>query len=101
MDPRGFTIYPTNPPTEEGCLRPFLWRLWIKTPERGRIAIFDRSWYGRVLVERVEHLCTEAEWRRAYREINEMEGHLALVCHRVEFEMVCADQGIENCSAEP
>ena len=73
LDPRGFNVHPTNPPTEEERLRPFLWRFWTRTPARGRIAVFDRSWYGRVMVERVEKFCAEAEWKRAYREINEME----------------------------
>ena len=56
MDPRGFTVHPTNPPNEEERLRPPLWRFWIKTPRVGRIAIFDRSWYGLVLVERVDKI---------------------------------------------
>jgi polyphosphate kinase 2 (PPK2 family) len=50
-----------------------LWRFWRRLPESGQIAIYDRSWYGRVLVERVENFCTEADWKRAYREINQIE----------------------------
>ena len=59
-------------PTEEKA-RHYLWRFWTRLPRAGEIAIFDRSWYGRVLVERVEGFATEAEWRRAYDEINEFE----------------------------
>jgi polyphosphate kinase 2 (PPK2 family) len=77
MDPRGFTVYPTNPPTEEERLRPFLWRFWIKTPERGRIAIFDRSWYGRVLVERVDGIVKKKMWEKAYDEIKSFERQLS------------------------
>ncbi|MCC6233399.1 MAG: phosphate--AMP phosphotransferase, partial [Verrucomicrobiales bacterium] len=55
----------------------YLWRFWMEMPKAGHVTIFDRSWYGRVLVERVEGFCSEGEWRRAYREINEMEQHLA------------------------
>jgi len=51
----------------------YLWRFWSKLPRRGEIAIFDRSWYGRVLVERVEGFCTNDEWKRAFRELNEFE----------------------------
>jgi len=76
MDPRGFKVHPTNPPTEEEYLRPFLWRFWIKTPARGRIAIFDRSWYGRVLVERVDKLVKKKVWQNAYGEINAFERQL-------------------------
>lgn len=76
LDPRGFKVHPINQPTEEERYRPFLWRFWIKTPAKGRIAVFDRSWYGRVLVERVEGFATEAAWRRAYREINSFERQL-------------------------
>jgi polyphosphate kinase 2 (PPK2 family) len=76
LDSRGFTVHPTNPPTEEEKLRPFLWRFWTKTPERGRIAIFDRSWYGGVLVERVDRLARKKEWQRRYGEINAFEREL-------------------------
>jgi polyphosphate kinase 2 (PPK2 family) len=72
-DPRAFRVWPIAAPTEEDRARHFLWRFWKRLPGRGQIAIFDRSWYGRVLVERVEGFATEAEWRRAYDEINEFE----------------------------
>jgi polyphosphate kinase 2 (PPK2 family) len=76
LDPRGFNVYPTNPPNEEERYRPFLWRFWIKTPARGRFAIFDRSWYGRVMVERIEKLVRKKVWQRAYDEINAFERQL-------------------------
>jgi polyphosphate kinase 2 (PPK2 family) len=72
-DPRAFQVWPVAAPTAEEKARHFLWRFWNKLPGRGEIAIFDRSWYGRVLVERVEGFATEAEWRRGYDEINEFE----------------------------
>jgi polyphosphate:AMP phosphotransferase len=73
MDPRGYTVIPTGAPTFEEKAHHYLWRFWRNVPKTGHIAIFDRSWYGRVLVERVEGYCQEKEWRRAYKEINEME----------------------------
>ncbi len=73
MDPRGYTVLPTAAPTAEEQAHHYLWRFWQNVPKAGHIAIFDRSWYGRVLVERVEGFCRETEWRRAYKEINEME----------------------------
>lgn len=76
LDPRGFRVYPTNPPNEEERLRPFLWRFWVNTPEEGTLAIFDRSWYGKVLVERVEKLAGKKEWSRAYDEITSFERQL-------------------------
>ena len=60
-------------PTDEEKARPYLWRFWRQLPARGRIAIFDRSWYGRVLVERIEHYCGIADWTRGYHEINDFE----------------------------
>jgi AMP-polyphosphate phosphotransferase len=72
-DPRFFDVHPVSAPTEEEKDRHFLWRFWSKLPRSGDIAVFDRSWYGRVLVERVEGFATQAEWRRAYDEINEFE----------------------------
>lgn len=77
MDPRGFTVYSIKPPNEEESFRPFLWRFWIKTPEKGRITIFDRSWYRRVLVERVDKLVSEKDCQLAYNEINAFERQLA------------------------
>jgi len=73
LDPRGFTVFPTNPPNTEETLRPFLWRFWIKIPEGGRIAVFDRSWYGRVLVERVDDITPKKTWTRAFSEISSFE----------------------------
>jgi AMP-polyphosphate phosphotransferase len=72
-DPRFFDVHPVSAPTAEEKDRHFLWRFWAKLPRSGDIAVFDRSWYGRVLVERVEGFATESEWRRAYDEINEFE----------------------------
>ena len=76
-DPRAYQVWPIAAPTEEEKAHHFLWRFWQRLPGAGEIAIFDRSWYGRVLVERVEGFATEAEWRRAYDEINEFEAQLA------------------------
>ncbi len=73
MDPRGYTVHPTSAPTAEEKAHHYLWRFWRNVPKAGHIAIFDRSWYGRVLVERVEGYCENTDWRRAYKEINEME----------------------------
>ncbi|MFM9977650.1 MAG: polyphosphate kinase 2 family protein [Sphingomonadaceae bacterium] len=72
-DPRYFEVWPIGAPSEEERVRHFLWRFWKRLPGRGAINIFDRSWYGRVLVERVEGFCEERDWRRAYDEINEFE----------------------------
>jgi polyphosphate kinase 2 (PPK2 family) len=76
-DPRAFEVWPIKAPTEEEKARHFLWRFWTKLPGSGEVAIFDRSWYGRVLVERVEGFASEAEWRRAYDEINAFEAEQA------------------------
>jgi polyphosphate kinase 2 (PPK2 family) len=73
LDPRVLRVYSIVKPTEEEYRHHYLWRFWTKMPARGELAIFDRSWYGRVLVERVEEFCTEKEWKRAYGEINAME----------------------------
>jgi polyphosphate kinase 2 (PPK2 family) len=77
MDPRGYDVIPVGPPNELEKAHHYLWRFWINVPKTGHFAVFDRSWYGRVLVERVEGFCTEEEWRRAYGEINEMEEQFA------------------------
>jgi len=77
LDPRGFKVHPVSAPLEDERLRPFLWRFWNKIPARGQIAIFDRSWYGRVLVERMDKLCAKAEWQAAYHEIRDFERQLA------------------------
>ncbi|WP_017306671.1 polyphosphate:AMP phosphotransferase [Spirulina subsalsa] len=76
LDPRSYEVNAYAAPTEEEHKYHYLWRFWRKLPEAGKFGIFDRSWYGRVLVERVEEFATEAEWRRAYREINEFEAQL-------------------------
>ncbi len=76
LDPRGYVVYPIAAPAGEDKTHHYLYRFWRRLPERGQIAIFDRSWYGRVLVERIEGFCTEAEWKRAYREINQFERQL-------------------------
>ncbi|MDX5984896.1 polyphosphate kinase 2 family protein [Sphingomonas echinoides] len=76
-DPRNFEVWPIKAPTEEELDRHFLWRFWQKLPAKGDIAVFDRSWYGRVLVERVEGYASEAEWKRGYDEINEFEAQQA------------------------
>ena len=76
IDARQYRAIPVAAPTDEELARPYLWRFWRKLPPKGRVGIFDRSWYGRVLVERVEGFATEAEWRRAYTEINQFEHQL-------------------------
>ena len=76
LDPRGYVVYPISSPHGEDRTRHYLYRFWRRLPERGQIAIFDRSWYGRVLVERVEGFAAEAEWKRAYKEINSFERQL-------------------------
>ena len=76
LDPRYFDVWPIGAPTEEERARHFLWRFWKRLPGNREIAIFDRSWYGRVLVERVEGFASEAEWRKSYDEINEFEAQL-------------------------
>ena len=77
LDARQFQIVPVGAPSEEERAQPYLWRFWRHIPRLGRVAIFDRSWYGRVLVERVEGFCGEADWLRAYAEINDFEHELA------------------------
>lgn len=77
LDPRGFSVFPVNPPTDEEKLRPFLWRFWVRTPAKGRIVIFEKSWYGRVLSDRVDDLVGRREWERAYDEIKAFERQLA------------------------
>ncbi len=73
LDPRGYQVSPTSAPNDWERAHHYLWRFWNAFPKAGHIGIYDRSWYGRVLVERVEGFAAEAEWRRAYAEINEME----------------------------
>ena len=80
LDPRGFKLYPIRAARTYENKRPWLWRFWLKIPGQGEWTIFDRSWYGRTLVERVEGLISESRWRRAYRDI-------------VNFERTLADEG--------
>jgi len=84
LDPRGFKLYPIQAPRTFETHLPWLWRFWQKLPNYGQMAIFDRSWYGRVLVERMEGLTPEAEWRKAYQDI-------------VDFERTIADDGYVIC----
>ena len=77
MDPRGYEVIPTSAPNDYEKAHHYLWRFWTKMPAGGHLAIFDRTWYGRVMVERVEGFCSREEWQRAYREIQEMEEQLA------------------------
>ena len=76
-DPRAYKVWPIAAPTEDEKAHHYLWRFWQRLPKAGEAAIFDRSWYGRVLVERVEGFADAAEWGRAYDEINEFEAQLA------------------------
>ena len=77
LDPRLYRVLPDRRPHRRGEGAPYLWRFWRHVPRKGQIAIFDRSWYGRVLVERVEGFASRAEWRRAYGEINDFEEQLS------------------------
>jgi polyphosphate:AMP phosphotransferase len=76
LDARNYQVIPIAAPTEEERAQPYLWRFWRHIPRKRRVTIFDRSWYGRVLVERVEGYCSENDWLRAYNEINEFEAEL-------------------------
>lgn len=77
LDPRGFEVHPIASPLPNEKARHYLWRFWNRLPKTGHIAIFDRTWYGRVMVERLEGFCSENEWQRAYNEINEFEKELS------------------------
>ena len=77
LDPRGFRLYPIVAPRTYEQQRPWLWRFWLKVPNRGEMVLFDHSWYGRVLEERVERSIPEKAWRQAYRDIQEFERMLA------------------------
>ena len=81
LDARSYCNVVVAAPTDEERAQPYLWRFWRHLPRRGRFTIFDRSWYGRVLVERIEGFCTEADWMRAFGEINDFEQ--SLVRHHV------------------
>ena len=76
LDPRGFTVYPIHPPNEEERFRPFLWRFWTKIPGRGRIAIFNRNWLGRLLEDRIDKKIKENTLTKAYADVNSMERQL-------------------------
>jgi len=76
LDARQYQVVPVAAPTDEERAHPYLWRFWRHLPRRGKLTIYDRSWYGRVLVERIEGYCAEADWMRAYAEINEFEQEL-------------------------
>ena len=80
IDPRGYVVHPIAAPAGDDKERHYLYRFWRRLPEAGQMALFDRSWYGRVLVERVEGFAKEADWMRAYSEINDFEQ--SLVRHR-------------------
>ncbi|MBQ7582176.1 MAG: polyphosphate:AMP phosphotransferase [Lachnospiraceae bacterium] len=77
LDPRGYVVNPVSAPNDIEKAHHYLWRFWTKVPKDGHIAIFDRSWYGRVMVERIEGFCSENDWQRAYREMNQMEKQFA------------------------
>jgi polyphosphate kinase 2 (PPK2 family) len=80
LDPRGFKLYPIRAPRTFEQRYPWLWRFWLKLPNYGEVAIFDRSWYGRVLVERIDELVPKQKWQRSYQDI-------------VQFERMLADDG--------
>lgn len=76
LDPRGYEVIPIASPKPYEKSRHHLWRFWVRLPKTGHFAIFDRTWYGRVMVERLEGFCSENDWQRAYNEINEFEKEL-------------------------
>lgn len=76
LDPRGYVVYSIAAPQGDDKTHHYLYRFWRRLPESGQIAILDRSWYGRVMVERIEGFCSETDWKRAYREINQFEHQL-------------------------
>ena len=96
LDPRGYEVFPIAAPQGEDKTHHYLYRFWrrLKPPDEKQILIFDRSWYGRVMVERLEGFCTEDEWKRAYREINEFERQL------VDFGTILAKFWIQISKAE-
>lgn len=73
LDPRGYEVIPVGAPMPSELYRHYLWRFWNSLPKNGHIAIYDRSWYGRVMVERIEGFCTEEQWKRAFDEMNHFE----------------------------
>jgi len=76
LDPRGYKVAPYGAPNDIEKIHHYLWRFWNEVPKAGHITVFDRSWYGRVMVERVEGFCSEADWKRAFGEINDFEKQL-------------------------
>ncbi len=96
LDPRGYEVFSIAAPKGEDATHHYLWRFWrrLRPPDEKQVLIFDRSWYGRVMVERIEGFCTEEEWKRAYREINEFERQLA------DFGMIVAKFWIHISSDE-
>ena len=97
MDPRGYEVYSIAAPEGEDKTHHYLWRFWrrLTAPDDKQIVIFDRSWYGRVLVERVEGFATEDEWKRAYREINDFERQLTdhgMILAKLWFEISAEEQ---------
>ena len=76
LDPRGYKVAPSSAPNDIERAHHYLWRYWNEAPKAGHLTVFDRSWYGRVMVERIEGFCTRAEWKRAFREINDFEEQL-------------------------
>ena len=77
LDPRDYVVEPIASPEPHEKVRHYLWRFWTRLPKTGHITIFDRTWYGRVMVERIEGFCSENDWKRAYNEINEFEKELS------------------------
>lgn len=77
LDPRGYEVHPIASPEPHEKARHYLWRFWNRLPKTGHVAIYDRTWYGRVMVERLEGFCSENDWQRAYNEINEFEKELS------------------------
>ena len=77
LDSRHYNVIPVAAPTDEERAQPYLWRFWRNLPRKGRVTIYDRTWYGRVLVERIEGFATDEEWMRSYQEINDFEDQLA------------------------
>ena len=98
LDARDYQVIPIAAPTDEERSHHYLWRFWRHLPRSGRVTIFDRSWYGRVLVERIEGFASEAEWKRAYNEIVNFEQQLheqALCCSNFGFILIL----MSNCAA--
>jgi len=98
IDARQYTVHSVAAPTDEERVRPYLWRFWRNIPRLGRVTIFDRSWYGRVLVERIEGFCAPEDWKRAYSEINAFEEQVARFgIHVVKFWLdVTADEQLRR-----